>query len=106
MPTPLPKYVQICNNYCIGYFGDDDNIILDLKRVRPTIESSLPGMVIFLCCNDSKMELLSGEINVFPRSELYNKLKEVAYVRELTPDADYNVVEELLKESGISCPKK
>jgi hypothetical protein len=94
---PLPKYVKIKDNYCVGYFGKEDEVILALKKARPFIEQELPGIKVYICCLDEKKHLLEGEDNFFGQDELRHRLADMAYFRNL-PDGG---VKELLEESSI-----
>lgn len=94
---PLPLYAKIKDRYCIGYFGQSENILLDLKKARPIIEKELPGIQVYICCEDEKADVLVGEDRVILRSTLPEKIKEIAYFRELTEEK----VTDLLEESKI-----
>lgn len=100
MPLPLPTYAKIKDRYCVGYFGDRDDVIVKLVKARPFIEKELPGIKVYICCNDEKQPLLEGEANCFLRSDLENKKNEIAYFRELEIDAA-DPVGSLLEESNI-----
>ena len=94
---PLPLYAKIKDRYCIGYFGQTTETLLDLKKARPFIEKELPGIKVYICCNDEKASVLDGEDCIILRSELETRLKEVAYFRELIEET----VIDLLEESKI-----
>ena len=91
---PLPLYAKIKDNYCIGYFGESQEIIDDLIKARPIIEKELPGLRLYICCADEK-EL--KEERMFAKSELASKIKEFAYFREIVDETAMD----LLKESDI-----
>lgn len=93
---PLPLYAKIKDRYCIGYFGQSEKTLADLKKARPLIEKELPGIQIYICCEDEMASLLSGEERIILRSQLQEKVKEIAYFRELTIS-----VTALLEESSI-----
>lgn len=97
---PLPLYAKIKDRYCIGYFGKSEDTLLDLKKARPVIEKELPGIQVYICCDDEKADLLSGEDRVFLKSELQDKIKEIAYFREMLEET----VIDLLEESKIPYP--
>ena len=98
---PLPLYAKIKDRYCIGYFGDSDNVIRQLKKARPLIEKELPGIQVYICCNDEKVNILKNEDRVVPRSTLEVVAKEVAYFREMVNET----VTDLLDESRIPYDK-
>lgn len=93
---PLPIYAKIKNRYCIGCFGQSGKILTDLKKARPLIEKELPGIEVYICCDDEKADFLNGEERVILRSQLTEKIKEIACFRELTM-----TVPALLDESKI-----
>jgi len=98
MAIPLTHYVKIKNNYCIGYFGSDKNVISKLIKYRPVIEKELPGIRIYIACNGEMSEILAGEVRVVYDLEVYDLRDKVAHFRELEPD---ETVEDLLNESNI-----
>lgn len=93
----MPLYANIKDRYCIGYFGDSQDILSDLKKARPIIEQELPGIQIYICCKDEKANIFNGEDRVILKSQLPDKIKEIAYFREL----DGETVIDLLEESQI-----
>jgi len=99
---PFPLYAKIKDHYCIGYYGDSEETILQLKRARPIIETELPGIKIYISCNDEKIHLLNNEERIIPRSQLETVIKEIAYFREITTES----VIDLLEESNITYNKK
>jgi len=98
MAIPLTHYVRIKNNYCVGYFGSDKNVILKLIKSRPIIEKELPGVRIYIACNEEMSEILAGEVRVVYGPEVYDLRDKVAHFRELELD---ETVEDLLNESNI-----
>lgn len=106
MPIPLPKYAKIKDNYCIGYFGTDPNVVQQLKRARPFIEKELPGLKLFISCPDEMVPLL-GEDRVVPGSQLAAQVDECrfAYYRELSRE-ESQVVRAFLTESKIPFPEE
>jgi len=99
MTLPLPLYAKIKDRYCVAYFGNRDEVIQKLIKARPSIEKELPGIHVYICCNNEKSDLLKDVPNSFLRSELEIKRNEVVYFRELEDTAD--PVAELLEESSI-----
>ena len=101
--VPLPLYNKIKNRYCIGYFGNSPEILLDLKVARPIIEKALPGIEIYISCADEKADLLLKETEIILRSELTEKIKEIACFRELTEN---ETIIDLMDESNIAYDPK
>jgi hypothetical protein len=102
MAIPLTKYAKIKNNYCVGYLGDNPELLLQLKVVRPFIEKELPGIKIFVACQDRLVHVLEGEERIILESELSDKISECAfaYYRELDRN-DPHSVKIFLNESNI-----
>jgi len=99
MSVPLPTYAKIKDRYCIAYFGNCNEYLIQLKLLRPHIQKIYPGIKIYLVCKDDAFHFLKDEINTLSRSE-YDK-NMFAYTRELTCDMQSHPVEDLLKESNI-----
>ena len=95
MIIALPHYSKIKNNYCVGYFGQKDEVLLKLLAARPNLENQFPGLQLYICCLDEKAALV-GEDKVILKSQLDSGLKQVAYFREISDDA----LEEFLKENA------
>ena len=91
---PLPLYAKIKDCYCISYLGNLDNVLLDLKKARPIIEKELPGIQIYICCNDDKIDLFKNEKNIILKSEIENRINELAYYRELKNEKVTDILEE------------
>lgn len=92
---PLPTYAKIKDRYCVGYFGDSEDVLTDLLKARPVVERELPGISLYICCADEKAHMFKDK--VIPKSKLPEMIKEIAYFRELNGMS----VAELLEESEI-----
>lgn len=100
MSIPLTQYAKIKNKYCISYYGNSNEYLVQLKFVRPHIERVYPGIQLYLACKDETFYLLEDEPRTLKRSE-YCK-DNFAYTRELNCDMHSHPVEQILKESNIS----
>jgi len=101
MSIPFPKYAKVKDNYCICYFGNCNEYLVQLKYLRFVIEKELPGMKIYIGFKDGLHYLLEGESNVIPNNVLKENKKKYAHVRELRCNMKDHPVWELLKESNI-----
>ena len=101
MATALPYYAKIKDRYCIAYFGFSTEYIIQLRLLRPNIEKTLPGLQMYIACNDNVFQLLQGEERVLTKSQLSNYDRSFAYIRELRCDMTSHPVEKLMKESDI-----
>jgi hypothetical protein len=99
MVSPFPRYKKIKDRYCIGYYGFNKSIVSKLIKARPIIEGQLPGITIYLSCQDEMSDILTNEQNIILLSNLSKYNGEVACFREIH-DVE-NPVEKLLEESNI-----
>jgi hypothetical protein len=102
---PLVEYMKIKDNYCISYQGGAKDFLMQLKLLRPAMEAKFPGTQVYISCRDEFAYIFEDEPRIIPRSELQEKRKQFAYVRELGYKTDENPVEKLMTESGIEIPQ-
>lgn len=102
MPIPLPQYAKIKDNYCIAYFGNNKEHLVQLKLLRPYMENTFPGVKVYLACREDSIYLLKNEERIITREELKESKNLFGYVRELLCDMQSNPVEEFMNESGIT----
>ena len=98
---PLPEYAKIKDNYCISYNGYSKEYVVQLRLLRPSMESTFPGVQVYLSCRDEYMYLLKGEERVVSRSQLKESKNRFAYVREIYCDMTSHPVESFMNESAI-----
>ena len=101
MSTPFPKYTKVKNNYCICYFGNCNEYLIQLKYLRSIIEKELPGIKIYIGFKDGLYNLLDGESNIVPDTVIRTNKKKYAYIRELKCNMVDHPVWDLLQESNI-----
>lgn len=101
MPLPLPQYAKVKDNYCIAYFGNNKEHLIQLKLLRPYMESTFPGVKVYLSCREDSVYLFKGEERIITREELKESKHLFGYVRELLCDMQSNPVEEFMNESEI-----
>jgi len=97
------QYAKVKDNYCICYFGHNDEYLAQLVRVKPLIEAALPGIHIHLGCKDDKAHLLEGH-SPLKLSEIKIRRKDYAYVREMKFNGRTHPIKDLLEECGIPVP--
>jgi hypothetical protein len=102
-PVPLLKYNLIKNNYCLCYYGINKEYLVQLKLLRPIIENAYKGIVLYICCSDDCLYLLSKEKNILTKSEFLKNKSNISYIRFLEDSIDRHPVEEIMKESSIPC---
>lgn len=103
MPTPLPIYAKIKDNYCLAYFGNNKEILIQLKLLRPFMEDTFPGVKIFIACREDALYLLQDEERILTKNELKDSKNMFGYIRELLCDMQTHPVEEFMNESDIPC---
>lgn len=99
MSIPLTQYAKIKNKYCISYYGNCNEYLVQLKLARPYIEKMYPGIQVYLVSKDDTFYLLEDEPRTLKRSQ-YDK-NDFSYTRELNCDMLTHPVESLLNESNV-----
>ncbi len=101
----LEHYARIKNNYCIGYFGNSDEHLIQLKLLRPCMERKFIGLNIFLGCKDVSYGYLQDCDKVIKLSEIRKRKREFAHIKELRFDGKSHVVYQFLEKCDLtSCP--
>jgi hypothetical protein len=99
MAKPLFEYISIKNNYCIGYFGNDRSLALDILNARRFIEKEFPGLQIYIAFKDEIQDMVKGNKNIIFESNIPSFVGKIAYFRNLEEKSD---LIKLLEESNIS----
>lgn len=94
-------YSKIKDKYCIAYFGNANEYLVQLKLLRPILEQKFSGTKIYLACKPESMYLLEGEERILDKDTLSLKYRSFAHVRELTCNMKTHPIENFLKESEI-----
>lgn len=102
MGIPLPTYAKIKDKYCIAYYGNNNDYLVQLKLLRPFMEKTFPGVQVYIAHRDNTQTLRDIE-RTLTRSELEASRGDFAYVRELTCDMVNHPVELFMDESKIPC---
>lgn len=99
MTTPFTQYVDIKDNYCLAYFGEDENILNKVFEAREYIEKELPKLKVFVICRDSFKD--KNNLNLIPESRMGEYKGKMACFRNLEKKED---LKSLLNESKIPIP--
>jgi hypothetical protein len=99
MAVPLPKYIKVKDRYCIAYYGNCDEYILQLLYLRSAIEKELPGIEIYISCKD---KLIKNQKRMIPFSQTGNIKKEIAYIKQLKCNLKSHPVLDLINESSLT----
>lgn len=95
------KFAKISNNYCVCYFGYSDEYLIQLRLLKPVLETEFPGLNIYIGCQDDKAHLLGDSSYVLRITELKAKKEDFAYIKELRFDGSAHPVLNFLDESKI-----
>lgn len=83
MAIPLSKYLEIKNNYCIGYYGSDKKQIEDLISARKILEDEMHGIKVYISCNEEMKQHFKKKKRIIFPSEFNDYRGKMAYYREL-----------------------
>jgi hypothetical protein len=102
MNLSLPRYREVKNKYCIGYFGPCNEYITLLLGLRNQVEKQLPGLQLYIGCTDA---LCNGD-RMVPESAVRQMTREpwgthFGHIRELRCDMVHHPVEQFFKESNV-----
>lgn len=100
---PLPEYAKIKDNYCIAYYGNCKDFLVQLRLLRPFMEDKYPGVKVFISCKDEFTYLFPNEIRIITKTDLKEKRAKFGYIRELLCNLQSHPVEDFMMESDIPC---
>lgn len=95
------KYAKVKDRYCLCYFGPCDDYLVQLKLLRPVLESSFPGLKIGFGCRDEKTHIFDDCQYVMKASDIKVMREEFGHIREIRFNGTTHPVEDLLNECRI-----
>jgi hypothetical protein len=95
------KYAKIKDLYCICYFGQNEDYLIQIKILKPIIEKKYKNLKIFIGCRDDKLSMFNNDEFLLKMSDLRSKRLDFGYIREIKFNGKDHPVESFLKESGI-----
>ena len=101
MAHAFPSYSKIRNRYCVAYYGPCVEYVLQLLYLRSAIEKELPGLELYISCRDDCRCFVSDNKVIFA-SEINERKREVAYLRELRCDLETHPVWQWIQESQLT----
>ena len=105
MVIPYRKYCDIKDRVCISYSGYCSEYVLLMKLIRPYLQKALPGLSIWLSCNDDLFYLLDGANNIVTGSKLTRRHEFFGFVKEVSNRMQRpHPIEQLLSESNVPIP--
>lgn len=97
----LAKYSKIKDNYCICYFGNCHEYLVQINLLQSAIVRRFPELHIYISCRDEYVNLLQGS-NIIPISLLKSQKENFAYVKEIRFDnSEHHPVEKFMKDSDV-----
>lgn len=94
-------YAKIANNYCVCYFGQSDEYLIQLKNLKPILEKEFVNLTIYIGCKDDKIHVFNGQDHILKLSELKIRKNDFAHISELKFDGLNHPVEQFVLSSGI-----
>lgn len=101
MNIPLPTYAKIKDKYCITYFGNCNEYLVQLRLLRPVMEATFPGIQVYIAHKQSASHIFQNSERTLTREQLENNKHEFAYIRELVCDMEKHPIESFMLESDI-----
>jgi hypothetical protein len=94
------KYAKIKDFYCLCYYGNSDEYLLQLALIKPLIENRFPGVQVYIGCKDEKKQLFLNDDFVLKRSTLIDR-SNFGYIREIKFNGKTHPIQELMDECEI-----
>ncbi len=103
MNLHLPKYREVKDKFCVGYFGPCNEYVTLLLGLRKLVEAELPGLRVYIGCRED----LCGPENTVPESEVMRMTREpwgtgFGHIREIRCNMKDHPVEAFFAESKIA----
>lgn len=95
------KYASIKDRYCLSYYGNCDEYLLQLSLLKPIIESQFKGIQIYIGCRDDKKILFKENDFVLEKSKISKQHSNFGYLREITFNGKNHPIEMLINECEI-----
>ncbi len=102
MTAPFTQYLDVKDNYCLAYFGEDKDMLQKMLLSRDNIEKELKGMKIFIACKDTMKSVVHGKRNIILESKMGDFRGKIACFRKLEEKSD---LKSLLEESKVPIPE-
>lgn len=101
MTTPFTQYVEIKDNYCLAYFGEDEIMLNKVFEAKEYIEKELPNLKVFVICKDLFKDKINNRSNVIFESKMGDYKGKMACFRNLEKKEELKAI---LVESKIPIP--
>lgn len=96
------KYAKIKDFYCLCYYGNSDEYLLQLLLIKPFLENRFSGIKIRIGCKDDKKNMLFANNELFlSQSSIVSERLNFGYVREIRFNGKIHPIEEIIKECNI-----
>jgi hypothetical protein len=101
MSVNLTNYSKTKNKVLIGYFGASEEFLCQMLDMRPLIESTLDGLIIYIGCLDQYAHHLEGHPRILKMSELKDRKLDFGKIHEVLCDGVNHSIAQLMSESNI-----
>ena len=98
----LTKYAKIKDKYCICYFGNSDEYLVQLDILKSFIEKKFNGINVFIGCKDDKTFIFENKDYIVKMSDLKDNRLNFGYIREIKFNGTTHPIEDLVNESELS----
>ena len=95
-------YAKIANNYCVCYFGNSDEYLVQLRLLKPLLEKQFPDMMLYIGCRDDKTHLLKDCPHVLKLTELKIRKNDFAHISEIRYNGTTHPIEDFLIGAKIT----
>lgn len=95
----FPLYKEIKDKYCVCYFGQSDEYLVQLRLLKPIIERHFKGLTLVIGCKDEKSYLVGENYTMY--SELRSNRFQFGQIYELKFDTKNHPVEKFLQQAEI-----
>jgi hypothetical protein len=102
MTIPFNQYLEIKDNYCLSYFGEDKDLLAEILWARMYIENELKGIKIFIACKDVFKNEMHGKRNIILESKMSDFAGKMAHTCHLEKKDDLKA---LLVNAKIPIPE-
>jgi hypothetical protein len=95
-------YAKVANNYCVCYFGQSDEYLIQLRILKPVLEKEFPDLTIYIGCKDDKTHILKDCNHILKLSELRIRKNDFAHISELRCNGTTHPIEDFIISAGIT----
>lgn len=95
------KYCKIKDNYCLCYFGQNDDYLIQIYLLKKIIEKKYNKIKIFIGCRDEKIKLFENKDFILKFSDLKERRLDFAHIREIKFDGKKHPIISFIDECNL-----